>query len=171
MNTFPVDTFAFKPVSIIIALLLIVPFLSTMFVTYFSTGSISWKLPLIVLTVTAPLAILFSIQLAIAEIIINDRQLIVGGGVYKEAVDFSEIRFDAIIKIDLSKNTQVLGVRINGIGLPGFYLGWFQSYSGRKVFALVTNKDAVFVPTTKPYDILVSPSDTDQFISVLNAKK
>ena len=90
---------------IITALLLIVPFISTIFVTYFSTGSISWKLPLIVLTVTAPLAILFSIQLAIAEVSLNDRQLIVGGGVYKEAVDFSEIRFDAIIKIDLSKNT------------------------------------------------------------------
>lgn len=169
METYAVNAFTLKPVLSIIIFVPILPFTILFAALFFSTGSVHWKLPLIISGLTLPLTILLLVQLFIAKVSLDDRYLIVGGGLYKEKVSLSEIRREAIAKIDISKNSGVLGTRTNGVGLPGFSFGWFQPYAGKKLFALVSDDHAVLVPTTKPYDLLISPNNVDQFISALRS--
>ena len=60
--------------------------------------------------------------------------------------------------VDLNEETP-LGPRFrtNGIGLPGYRIGWFRLRNGDKALAALTRGEQVlYVPTTRDYSILVS---------------
>jgi len=52
-------------------------------------------------------------------------------------------------------------LRINGVGLPRFKLGWFKLSNGRKAFAIVTDQSPMYIPTKGEYDLLVSTGRGD----------
>ncbi|WP_411834665.1 PH domain-containing protein [Pseudoxanthomonas mexicana] len=115
------------------------------------------------------LAILALWQLSVVRIEVNADTLRVGGGFYRVSVPLSEVRRDAVMRRDPADPSQMLGLRTNGIGMPGLALGWFRAKSGgEKIFAAVTEGERVLViPTTAGYSILVSPDDPDALLEAL----
>lgn len=104
-------------------------------------------------------------QLSVARLQISGSKLLVGGGLYSISVDRAEILKDEVRLISGTDVAYRLSNRTNGVGLPGFALGWFQLSNGKKVFALTTEQPSVLIPTKLGYDIITSPADRDRFIS------
>lgn len=51
-------------------------------------------------------------------------------------------------------------IRTNGIGLPGYHMGWYRLVSGEKALLAVTSFDrALYLPTHDDYAVLVSLDD------------
>lgn len=60
--------------------------------------------------------------------------------------------------------------RTNGIGFPGFQVGWFSSENREKVLAARTQGQAVLIPTTKGFTMLVSLEDPQAFVDALHGR-
>jgi hypothetical protein len=58
--------------------------------------------------------------------------------------------------------------RTNGVGFPGYQVGWFETRGHGRVFAMVTNPhQVVYVPTRDGPALLLSVADPDRFIQQL----
>jgi len=164
MSVYSFDSPGLKPIIFVINLVLVLPFALAWILLPSAAGGFQWKVPMIIVALTLPLAVLLLAQLACVKIGIEDGQLMVGGGLYKEIVNLSEIDCSAARKVNLVEKPELPGIRTNGIGLPGFKLGWFQPYRGKKLFVLIAGSQAVLVPTSKPYDLLLSPANADRLL-------
>ncbi|MFC4527259.1 hypothetical protein ISN76_11180 [Dyella halodurans] len=93
-------------------------------------------------------------------------ELTVGGGLYQVSLPMSQVETKNIrVRAKDDKNHRV-GPRTNGIGMPGFSLGWHRTTGDVKAFVAITVSDKVVViPTRAGYDILVSPPDPDTFVA------
>ncbi len=49
--------------------------------------------------------------------------------------------------------------RTNGLGVPGYQLGWFQSVGAGKILAALTAKNAVTFQTKSGFAVLLSVID------------
>ena len=59
-------------------------------------------------------------------------------------------------------------VRTFGTGMPGYNVGWYRLRNGEYALLYLTNrKQAVYVPTTSGYSVLVSPKDAMRFLESL----
>jgi len=59
--------------------------------------------------------------------------------------------------------------RTNGIGLPGYAVGWFKLRNGEKALAALTAREKVlFIRTTEGYSVLMSLSEPDKFLEQLS---
>jgi hypothetical protein len=148
---------------------LILPFALTFLMLLGSPHGLLWKVPMIVAALTLPPTTLLLAQLTCVRIKIEDDQLVVGGGHYKEIINLSDIDRSVTHKVNLAEAPGLPGFRVNGIALPAFKLGWFQPYRGKKLFVLISEQQAVFVPTSKEYDLLVSSPDADRLLIDLHA--
>ncbi|MEQ8859317.1 MAG: PH domain-containing protein [Pseudomonadales bacterium] len=74
-----------------------------------------------------------------------------------------------IVTIDASSPLRPR-VRTNGIGLPGYSVGWFKLKDGSKaLLALTSRRDVLYVPTTDGFVVLLSPKDPQRVLSELQA--
>lgn len=167
MSTYPLNAVMLKPSLFIVFFVLVLPFLIVFVALLVSTGTLNWKIPVVITAFTSLLAALLLVQLFVAKVKIEDGQVVVGGGLYKEAIRLSDIRCGELQRMDLSRALNLMGFRINGIGLPGFRFGWFQPRNGRKVFSLVTREPVVWIPTNGAYDFLISVDAVDPFMRSL----
>jgi len=165
-----ISSFNLKPILFIVILVSVLPVAIVLLALHLATGSVSFKIPVVIGLLTLPLTIFLLAQLAVVKIATDETQLTIGGGLYKEKIARSVIRGDAIETLGPAELSKTLGIRINGVGLPGFLLGWFQPRGGRKVFVLQTAGQAVLVPTAGAYDVIVSPDDTQAFIADLQRR-
>lgn len=61
-----------------------------------------------------------------------------------------------------------LGMRTNGVGLPGYASGWFRLGNREKALVFVTDTSrVVYVPTRDGYSILLSPAEPQAFLASL----
>ncbi len=59
--------------------------------------------------------------------------------------------------------------RTNGIGIPGYAVGWFKLRNGDKALAAVTSKHKVlYMKTTEGYSLLLSLERPEQFLDRLS---
>ena len=119
----------------------------------------------LVVGLTAIVIVGVVVQMFVARLTIDGTSLVVGGGFYRVVIDRNAIHKEEVRT--LPKDALDLGYRANGIGMPGFALGWFESKNGGKVFALVTDKPAVLVPTTLGYNVIVSAVDSERLVSTI----
>ncbi|WP_338591297.1 hypothetical protein VXM60_01955 [Shewanella khirikhana] len=66
-----------------------------------------------------------------------------------------------------------LGFRTNGVGMPGYNLGWFRLKGGEaKVLASVTGDDPLLIiPVEDGYSLLLSTPQGDAILEALKAKQ
>ena len=58
-----------------------------------------------------------------------------------------------------SDSAHRLGMRTNGVGLPGYASGWFRLGNQEKALVFVTDTSrVVYIPTLEGYSILLSPA-------------
>jgi hypothetical protein len=59
-------------------------------------------------------------------------------------------------------------LRVNGVGMPGFQLGWFRLSDQQKAFVAITETDTVVViPTLRGYSILLSIAQPDALLGAI----
>lgn len=63
------------------------------------------------------------------------------------------------------------GVRTNGIGLPGYSVGWFRLNNGEKALMFVTSKqDVVYIPTKNGYAVMLSTTEPHAMLRALQSR-
>jgi hypothetical protein len=164
MQVFSVDAVDFKSVAFLLGIVL-VPAAITFAAVRAAHGRsylAAWFVVAVGLTATtAILAQLFFLRASV-----DGSKLTVGGGLYSVTLDRAVIRKEEIRPFATADGYD-LGYRTNGIGMPGVAVGWFQPANGKRLFALMTNQTPILIPTTLEYDVVVSPTETERFLSVL----
>jgi|JI102314A1RNA_FD_contig_21_13561188_length_1817_multi_3_in_0_out_0_2 hypothetical protein len=163
---FNVDAITWKTVAFIGVLTVLLPS-AIAFAALLAVNSRQFLVAWVVCGFTACVAALIFAQLALARIVFDGSKLTVGGGLYSVSLNVEAIRIDDVKAINLKDGTFSLGARVNGIGLPGFALGWFQPSNGRKLFVLATDNQAILVPTLDKFDLVVSPTESERFLDAL----
>ena len=71
--------------------------------------------------------------------------------------------------VDLDERKELsLRLRTNGIGMPGYSVGWFRTAGGDKAFAAVTARNPVlYIPTREDYVVLISLPRAEQLLALL----
>lgn len=90
---------------------------------------------------------------------------------YGRSIAYDALKLDEASVVDLAEAGDLKpGVRTNGIGLPGYQVGWFRTRDGRKALVALTGRDHVlYVPTTEGYLLLLSVADGDGLLSLLRS--
>jgi len=122
------------------------------------------------MSVTFDVAVLFAwflLQQNRSSIIIDDDKLTLSVPWYGRKVALSDVLIDQVRVLESGDEELSLRWRSNGIGLPGYQVGWFRTKGGHRVLAARTQGDAVLIPTTKGYSLVVSLLDAHEFVEGL----
>jgi len=100
--------------------------------------------------------------------VVTDDGLQIKSCLYGRAVPRDSINKDRIKIVNLlMEQNYSPAARTNGVGLPGYLEGWFRLNGQEKALLFVTKKtDVVYVPTTRGYCVLLSPSEPKEFLKV-----
>ena len=105
------------------------------------------------------------------SISINDNEIIIKTFLYGRKILITDVLANEIKTIDLNQNSEYkISVRINGISLPNFHLGWMRLKNGEKALVFLTNREKVLLLPTKNYLVLFSMERTEEFINALKSK-
>jgi hypothetical protein len=91
--------------------------------------------------------------------------------IYGRTIPLSALDLAASEVTNIDKDSPVRPtMRTNGIGLPGYGVGWFRLKNGRKALAALTSRErVVYLPTREGYVLLLSLQDADGFLSALRS--
>jgi len=168
MQIFSVDALAWRTIAFLLVFAVALPAAITFTALWLAHGLqsvIGWSVAALFCLIAAGVLA----QLWAVRVTIEGNQLGVGGGLYRQTISSAAIRKDDIKPISLLDDSFDMGYRSNGIGMPGFLLGWFRPAKGKRLFVLATKPTAILIPTTGDFDIVVSPVDQDRFITALQA--
>ena len=125
------------------------------------------------LAVLLPLSALFSwimVGLLRSRVVIKSEGLLIDVPIYRRTIEWKTLKVDLAERLDDPlPDAWKLKWRTNGIGLPGYMVGWFSTRTGEKVFAAMTSKPVVHIPTTGRHHLILSVDDPDAFLSALRA--
>lgn len=123
-----------------------------------------------------PAAIVVSIFVLFALLLFGPKSVEVGestldvsGAVYGWTLPLDMVETSGVRTVDLAKETDLAPAgRTNGFALGGAREGRFTLASGHPAFVLMTSDtNAVYIPTSLKYDIVVSPQDPQGLIKAL----
>ena len=85
---------------------------------------------------------------------------------YGRSIPVSRLDAESAQIVNLKESSDLrLRARTNGIGLPGYAVGWFRLGNGEKALAALTAKNQVlYIQTTLGYSLLLSLADPDRFL-------
>lgn len=89
--------------------------------------------------------------------------------IYGRSIPIAALDVASATIVDLEQTPQLRpGIRTNGIGLPGYAVGWFRLKNGEKALAAITSKQRVlYLRTSEGYVLLLSLADPERFIRQL----
>ncbi|GBU21029.1 hypothetical protein R80B4_00917 [Fibrobacteres bacterium R8-0-B4] len=100
---------------------------------------------------------------------VGDGFLTVKSLFYGRKIPIGDIDLNGVKSLNLrderNKDYKV-SIRTNGIGLPGYLVGWMRLHNGHKALVYITDKTNVALIPTTNFDVLVS---TDDFEGLRNA--
>jgi Bacterial PH domain len=104
---------------------------------------------------------------------ITDAGLRLSGELYGRFIPSTELKLEQSRLVDLKREPNLEpSLRTFGTGLPGYNAGWFRLRNGEKALLYLTDRtQAVYVPTTAGYSVLVSPKDPVRFLEHLRQLK
>ena len=90
--------------------------------------------------------------------------------VYGRSIPLSHLDESSAAIVDLNESPDLRPrFRTNGIGLPGYSVGWFRLRNGEKALSALTSRNKVlYVRTTEGYSLLLSLVDPERFLSQLS---
>ena len=91
------------------------------------------------------------------------------GDLYGRFIPAANIRASEARIVDASDRSE-FGPRFRtaGTAVPGYHAGWFRLRNGEKGLLYLTRREqAVYVPTTEGYSLVLSPSDPQRFVERL----
>lgn len=130
--------------------------------------------PLLVVAVTLAIAgfygwIAWSINRSSVEVEGGALQLHVP--MYGRSIPVSSLDLSSAAIVEVKKGSPYRPTgRTNGIGLPGFAVGWFKLNDGSKALLAITDRSRVVrIPTGEGYSLLVSVADPEGLLARLRA--
>lgn len=104
-----------------------------------------------------------------AEMMLTETELKLDIPFYNVQLARSELLAEQARLLDLQQEIDFTPqFRTNGIGMPGFQLGWFNLQGKGKAFLAITDKSQlVLLPTTKGYSLLLTVPQSSEFLAQL----
>lgn len=110
-----------------------------------------------------------SFSLGHPSVALTDDGLYVDVPLYGRLIPREEMVVTDTRIVDLNTETMLSPrFRTNGIGLPGYRVGWFRLHNGDRALAALTRYDRViYLPTTRGYSLLLSVSEPEVLLQAL----
>lgn len=104
---------------------------------------------------------------------VSPKGILVTGSWYGRLIPTEGVDLSAARRVNERNDPQLFpGRRVNGVGLPDYQAGWFALHNAQQALVFLTDRSrAVFVPTTNPAPLLLSPVDPDAFLAALRASR
>ncbi|GGP52049.1 PH domain-containing protein [Shewanella saliphila] len=101
----------------------------------------------------------------------EDKQLQVNIPLYSNAIEINQVDFAQARIVNLIEEPEYAAKwRTNGLGLPGYALGWFSLNNGVKALLSVTDPvQVILLPISQDRVILVSVIDANEALAKLHA--
>lgn len=126
----------------------------------------------VIAAVLLPMVIAFSwmfYKVNDAKLIVTKDSISVDVPFYRFSLPIAELDVAGIRQLNWSVGADTAfkpDLRVNGVGMPGFQLGWFSLVGQSKAFVAVTEVDhVVLIPTAKGYPILLSLEQPEALLS------
>lgn len=91
------------------------------------------------------------------QIVLDDEYLRISAGLYSKQVPRSAIDWQNSHVVDFSRRPEFRpGLRTNGVGLPGYQVGWFRLKNGTRAFLVLTGGTTVYLALQRGEGLLLS---------------
>ena len=102
---------------------------------------------------------------------LSDEGLRIHGDLYGQLIRQSSLKGGSARVVNLDVDTAFAPKRRTmGTAVPGYRAGWFRLRNGREALVYLTDRtQAVHVPTTAGFDLLLNPQDPERFVERLRA--
>lgn len=109
---------------------------------------------------TAGLFLWFAVAQRRSVVAVGDGQVKISIPLYGRTIALNRVVPDSVRVVSLPGDAAYkLTWRTNGLGLPGYQLGWFRAKGAGKVLAAVTSGEVVAFQTVDDYAVLLSVAD------------
>jgi hypothetical protein len=100
---------------------------------------------------------------------IGSREMRLRGDLYGRTIPTDKLQLEKARIVDLRNEPELQPVlRTNGIGLPGYQVGWFRLKNGETALLYVTDESTVtYLPTTEHDVLLLSVENAEAFLQAL----
>ena len=104
-----------------------------------------------------------------STVTIDTDNLHVNVPIYSRTIPLEYVDAEHSKVVDLNQSSEFkLSIRTNGLGVPGYQLGWFERTGGGRIYAVLTERSSVvYLPTTDGYALLLSIEEPDEFLKEL----
>ena len=107
----------------------------------------------------------FAVAQGRSTVTVGNRRIELHVPLYGRSLPVDEIVADSFAKADLAKDEKFrLTWRTNGLGVPGYQLGWFRTQGAGKVLAAITTSSLVTWTNKDGSAVLISVADPDAFL-------
>ena len=105
------------------------------------------------------------------SVVLTDEDLRLNAPLYGTTIPNAEIAVNQARIVDLNNEPPLNPrFRTNGIGLPGYRVGWFRLRNGDRALAAITRpKQVLYVPTTRDYSLLLSVAEPEELLQSLQS--
>ena len=101
---------------------------------------------------------------------VSDDALTIRGDWYGRRIKRASLRVEEARVADFGKEPRLRpGLRVWGSGLPGYCSGWFTLNGRRGLVYLTWQSNAIYIPTSENFDLLLSPDDPEEMLRALRA--
>jgi len=90
---------------------------------------------------------------------------------YGRKIPLEDIDLNGVKSLNLREERNKdykVSIRTNGIGLPGYLVGWTRLHNGHKALVYITDRTNVALIPTSNFDVLVSMDDFDGLRNALS---
>ena len=134
-----------------------------------SKGALN-NVPIIILMIifTGLLILIFGTIFSMknTNLTLTDNEIIIKSVFYGRKIPLEDILTEQIKSINLYHDTDYnISIRTNGIGLPGFNLGWAKLKNGERALVYLTDRNNVLLVPTKNFILLFSMNNIEEFIN------
>lgn len=133
---------AFKPFLTLFLLIAIGPVVAALFI-HRQTGTINNNVFWGILAVGVITYAAIAYGLLNRKVFVDSNVLNIKSTFYSSSIDVSSIT--AVETVDAASASSVIGMRINGVALPGFRSGWFAKKNGGKIFVDTVGGDFLLI--------------------------
>ena len=100
---------------------------------------------------------------------VTSQGLSVSGWPYGRTLSFDELDVAGAAVVSLKGTPYAPRARSNGVGLPGYRLGWFRLENGARGLLFVTEPErVVYLPTLEGYSLLMSVNEPEALLETLD---
>lgn len=123
----------------------------------------------ILLLAILPSALIVWVSFARRTVEFDDHELVVKTAFYTAKINRDSITPEIAILDTAHFPGGGIATRTNGIGLPGYQVGWFSLKNGRTVFLTYTGGNALFIPTNTTFDLLLDANHANALLEKLKS--